>query len=145
MPGNGSLNLDAERSGEDFSEVGVPTAGALVGAPNGRETWCSGDAGRLLPTLGRPFGVLYRLARGEDWNWGGSGTPPTGLGVNSSSASSEMSHTLGAPEWMYESSGGRYGLRVRLGERRGEEGRARGMGEGESDRELMGFMTAGRE
>lgn len=61
---------------------------------------------------------------GEAWTW-------KGLGVSSSSASSDMSHTLGAPEWLYESSTVRKGLRVRLGERSGEAGAARGRDEGE--------------
>lgn len=72
------------------------------------------------------------------------GTPPA-LGVSSSSASSEMSHTLGAPECAYDSSATRNGLRVRFGERSGEEGRAMGVGEGERARWPLGLMTAGSE
>lgn len=98
------MNLEAERRGEEEVEVGVVTAGALV-VPKGPETWWRGEAGRRLP--------LRRVERGvgrTEVVWMGAG-----LGVNSSSASSEMSHTLGAPEWAYESSW-RKGLRVRLGE-----------------------------
>ena len=74
--------------------------------------------------------LLYRPDRGEGWRG------PPDLGVSSSSASSEMSHTLGAPVWEYESSykaGWLRGLRVRLGERSGDEGRPR-TGEGDSAR-----------
>ena len=140
IPGNGSLNLAGASNGEDEVEVGVVTAGALVAVPNGTETWYKGEAGRLRPALGRALKVLCRFARG------GAGTDPIpALGVNSSSASSEMSHTLGAPECTYESSCSRNGLRVRLGERRGDEGRASGSGEGESERWPIGLMTVGSE
>lgn len=77
---------------------------------------------------------------GDDW------TVAT-LGVSSSSASSEMSHTLGAPEWAYESSWSAdwpRGLRVRLGERSGDEGLP-GTGEGVRARWPAGLITVGRE
>jgi hypothetical protein len=84
-------------------------------------------------------------------------------GVSSSSASSEISHTLGAPSKEPIEAGripepyrsgaptvcGRgssaRGLRVRLGERRGEAGRASSIGVGESLRLPDGCMTVGNE
>lgn len=84
-------------------------------------------------------------------------------GVSSSSASSDMSHTLGAPSKEPMEAGrmpepyrseaptvcGRgssaRGLRVRLGERRGEAGRASGIGVDESMRLPEGCMTVGSE
>jgi hypothetical protein len=84
-------------------------------------------------------------------------------GVSSSSASSDISHTLGAPSnepieagrmpEPYRSCGpavcGRIssarGLRVRFGDRNGDAGRASGIGEGESMRLLVGCMTVGSE
>jgi hypothetical protein len=68
------------------------------------------------------------------------GIPPA-MGVSCNSASSEMSHTLGAPDCAYDSS--RKGLRVRLGERSGEDGRARGTGE--SVWKPLGLATVGIE
>lgn len=81
-------------------------------------------------------------------------------GVSSSSASSEMSQTLGEPS-KEPSDAGRMpelygpavrglgsrprGLRVRLGERSGEEGLAPGSGEGESESCPAVCITVGRE
>ncbi len=124
-PGNGSLNLAAESRGDKEPEVGVRTRGAPTEDPN--ETWWSGEAGRLL--LDSEPVLLYRLESGEGCN-------APGLGVSSSSASSEISHTLGAPLCAYESSWRNdwlRGLRVRLGERSGDDGRA-GTGEGDKAR-----------
>jgi hypothetical protein len=118
----------ANSKGEVEVEVGVPTAGALV-VPKGTETWYKGEAGLLLPALGRALNVLCKLERGVVCT-----SPPPSLGVSSNSASSEMSHTLGAPENEYESSCVLNGLRVLLGDRRGEDGRARGRGEGDRER-----------
>lgn len=139
-PGKGSLNLVADSKGEEEVDVGVLTAGALVAVPKGTETWYRGEAGRLRPTLGNALKVLCRLESGVVCT-----SPPPAFGVSSSSASSEMSHTLGAPKCAYESSCVRKGLRVRLGERSGEEGRARGSGEGERERWPVGLMTVGSE
>jgi hypothetical protein len=144
IPGNGSLNLDAESKGEEEVEVGVLTAGALV-VPKEADTWCNGEAGRLLPDLDRELVPLCKLASGEGWNGVVWIVPLPALGVSSSSASSEMSHTLGAPEWIYDSSARRKGLRVRFGERSGEEGLPRGIGEGERERWPLGLMTVGSE
>ena len=130
----------AESIGEEEVEVGVLTVGALVAVPKGTETWYKGEAGRLRPTLGSALSVLCRLTRGVVWT-----SPTPAFGVNSSSASSEMSHTLGAPECTKDSSCVRKGLRARLGERSGEDGRASGSGEGESERWPVGFMTVGSE
>jgi hypothetical protein len=87
-------------------------------------------------------------------------TPVPARGVSSSSASSDMSHTLGEPS-NEPSEAGRMpelygptvndrgssprGLRVRLGERRGEDGRASGSGEGERVSCPVGCITVGRE
>jgi hypothetical protein len=81
-----SLNLEGARRGDDVLDVGVPMAGELVGgAPKGMEDmWCRGEAGRRR--LERDPVLLYRLA-----------TPLPARGVSSSSASSEISHTLGEP------------------------------------------------
>jgi hypothetical protein len=131
--------------------VGVLTLGVLVGGrPKGRETWCRGDAGRRRRE--RDPVLLCRL-----------GMPRPARGVSSSSASSEMSHTLGEPS-KEPSEAGRMpdpyrswgpagrdlgssprGLRVRLGERSGDEGRANGEGEGESVSWPAECMTVGRE
>jgi hypothetical protein len=86
--------------------------------------------------------------------------PEDARGVSSSSASSEMSHTLGEPS-NEPSEAGRMpelygpavrglvsrarGLRVRLGERRGEVGRASGSGEGERVSWPGVCMTVGSE
>ena len=139
------MNLVAESRGDEEVEVGVLTAGALVAVPKGTETWYSGEAGRLLPALGSEFEALCGLARGDGWMGGVWVDPFPAFGVSSNSASSEMSHTLGAPECAYESSCPRNGLRVRLGERSGEDGRARGVGEGERARWPVEFMTVGSE
>lgn len=79
-------------------------------------------------------------------------------GVSSNSASSEMSHTLGEPSNEPSEAGrmpelrgpavkglgsGPRGLRVRCGERMGEEGLASGCGVGE--RESCPCMTVGSE
>lgn len=77
---------------------------------------------------------------GEDWK-------VAAPGLSSSSASSEMSQTLGAPEWAYESSCSvdwPRGLLVRLGERSGDDGRPGPM-EGERARWPAGLMTVGSE
>lgn len=80
-------------------------------------------------------------------------------GVSSSSASSEMSHTLGAPSKEpieagrlpepYRSGCDRgssaLGLRLSFGDRRGEAGRAKGIGADEGLRLPIGCMTVGRE
>ena len=84
-------------------------------------------------------------------------------GVRSSSASSEMSHTLGAPSnepaeagrmpepyrsWGLAGSGRSSmprGLRARLGDRSGDEERPKGMGEGEKASGLAECMTVGSE
>lgn len=81
-------------------------------------------------------------------------------GVSSSSASSDMSQTLGEPS-KDPSEAGRMpelygpavsglgskprGLRVRLGDRRGEDGRASGSGEGERESWPAVCMTVGNE
>jgi len=144
-----SLNLAGASRGEEAPEVGVLTVGVLVGGtPKGMVTWCRGDAGRRRRD--REPVLLYRLA-----------TPGPARGVSSSSASSDMSHTLGEPS-KEPSEAGRMpepyrswgpavrglgssprGLRVRLGERSGEEGRA--VGEGDSVSWPVGCMTVGRE
>jgi hypothetical protein len=130
--------VEESRGEEAGAEVGA------VAAPNGTETWCKGEAGRLLPALDNEE-LLYRVPRGEGWNGVVRGTPLLARGVRSSSASSEMSHTLGAPECAYDSSATRKGLLVRFGERRGDEGRAMGTGEGERARWPLGLMTVGSE
>lgn len=84
-------------------------------------------------------------------------------GVSSSSASSEMSQTLGAPSnepteagripepnlsWgpaVNDRDSGARGLRVRFGDRNGDEGQADGDGEGDSVRLPIGCITVGRE
>lgn len=74
-------------SGDEAPDVGVLTVGVLVGGtPKGRLTWCRGDAGRRRRDSDPD--VLYRLRLGM--------VTPT-RGVSSSSASSDMSHTLGEP------------------------------------------------
>lgn len=131
--------------------MGVLTEGVLVGgAPKGTVTWYSGEAGRRRRES-EPV-LLWRLDT----------VVPT-RGVSSSSASSDMSHTLGTPSKEPMEAGripepyrsivptecGRgssaRGLRVRLGERRGEAGRASGIGAGESIRLPEGCMTVGSE
>jgi hypothetical protein len=123
MPGKGSLNLVAESIGEDGSDVGVRAAGALT-VP--KATWYSGEAGLRL--LERELLLLYRPDSAE-------GCRGPDLGVSSNSASSEMSHTLGVPAWVYSSYkvGWLRGLRVRLGERSGDEARP-GTGDGDKAR-----------
>lgn len=79
------MNLVGANRGDEAPDVGVLVEGVLVGgAPKGMETWWRGDAGRRRrdsePEL------LYKLE-----------TPVPARGVSSSSASSEMSHTLGEP------------------------------------------------
>jgi hypothetical protein len=146
------LNLEGARRGEDAAEVGVLTVGVVVrGMPKeGTETWWRGDAGRRR--LDSDPVLLYR-----------PDTVVPARGVSSNSASSEMSHMLGAtsnepieagrmPE-PYRSWGiavcGRVsnarGLRVRFGDRRGDAGRASGIGEGESMRLPVGCITVGSE
>jgi hypothetical protein len=93
VPGNGSLNFVADSNGEGEPDVGVRTGGAMGAPPNA--TWWSGDAG-LLRRDREPV-LLYKLEMGEGWM-------VPACGVSSSSASSDMSHTLGAPECVYESS-----------------------------------------
>ena len=135
MPGKGSLNLAADSIGEEGSDVGVRTAGELT-VPNA--TWWRGEAGRRLREM-EPV-PLYKPDSGEGWRG-------PGLGVSSSSASSEMSHTLGVPAWAYVSSykaGWLRGLRVRLGDRSGDEDRP-GTGDGDKARWPEGLMTEGRE
>jgi hypothetical protein len=144
-PGNGSLNFVAENEGEDAVEVGVLTDGALVGVPKGTETWCRGDAGRLLLEPDKDLELLYMPDSGEGWKGVMWGVPPAAFGVSSSSASSEMSHTLGAPECAYDSSVILNGLRVRFGDRSGEDGRFMGVGEGDSARWPPGLITVGSE
>jgi hypothetical protein len=142
------LNLLGAKSGEEEPEVGVLADGVLVGgAPKGTKTWCRGEAGRRRRD--REPVLLYRLA-----------APVAARGVSSSSASSEMSHTLGEPS-NEPSEAGRMpelygpavrglvssarGLRVRLGDRSGEDGRASGSGEGESVSWPAVCMTVGSE
>lgn len=90
-------------------------------------------------------------------------TPALARGVSSNSASSDMSQTLGAPSKELIEAGripepyrscdavirGRVsiarGLRVRLGDRSGEGGQARGIEEGERVRFPIGCMTVGSE
>lgn len=87
--------MAGDRSGDD--------AGAGV-LPNGT-TWCRGEAGRRRPARLSGVTLLCRLLRGAD---------VVGVrGVKSSSASSEISHTRGAPE-----------------KRSGDDGRAMGVGDG---------------
>lgn len=81
-------------------------------APKGT-TLCRGDAGRRRPARFSGVTLLWRLLRGADVV-GVRGT------VKSSSLSSEISHTRGAPE-----------------KRSGEEGRAMGAGEGIRTRGLQ--------
>lgn len=82
LTGNDSLNFVANRSGEVCAELG-----ALV-KPNALVNWESGDAGRRL--LRGSVLPCVTVSTGEPCC--------PGRGVSSSSASSEMSHTLGAPE-----------------------------------------------
>jgi len=140
-----SLNLEGASRGEEAAEVGVLTVGVLVGgAPNGVRTWWRGEAGRRRRDS-EPV-LLYRPA-----------TPPTALGVSSNSASSEMSHTLGEPSKepseagrmpepmrSWEAAARSRGLRVRLGDRSGDEGRLSGSGEGDS-MGCAGCMMVGSE
>jgi hypothetical protein len=151
------LNLEGASIGDEVADVGVLTEGVLVGgAPKGMATWWRGDAGRLR--LDKEPVLLYRLDM-----------PLLARGVSSSSASSAMSQTLGAPSKEPTDAGripepyrscrpdvARRGSTVRglrgLGERRGEEGRSRGMGEGERVRRptagwrlAENCMTMGRE
>lgn len=80
-----SLNLEAARSGEEVVEVGVLVLEGLDERPGKEtETWYSGDAGRLR--LESEPVLLYKLD-----------TPEAARGVRSSSASSDISQTLGAP------------------------------------------------
>ncbi len=147
-----SLNLEGARRGEDVPEVGVLTVGLLVGdtPSSGADMWWSGEAGRRR--LEREPVLLYKLD---------SEVPSRG--VSSNSASSEISHTLGAPS-KEPADAGRMpepyrscglpgtercsrprGLRVRLGERRGEDERPWGTGERESGWKSGRFILVGSE
>lgn len=145
------MNLDGARSGDEVAEVGVLTEDVRE-APKGTDTWYSGEAGRRRRD--REPVLLYRLD-----------TPLLARGVSSSSASSLISHTLGAPSKEpidagrmpepYRSCGpaviGRgsgssaRGLRVRFGDRNGDRGRASGSGDGDKVRFPNGCMTVGSE